>query len=305
MPCRDRERKSCGQNDGRRARIRGNAPRRRRDRSPLILRHHVEHAARHGDIADALKSEADDGSAQGVDFLPAPEQRTVRHLQTLSGQRLVLRNHVGDSLNVELLHRLVQVAEQGRQHRGNGRNLLQILDPREQGCLWWQPCSYIHLLSCLRAFALDVRRGSRQMDQAKVVRHSVERLGMSQEQISVGQKIVVEVLNHPPFGNQIEINEHVAAENDVEALHESHASVVGKIQTAEGDAAANRRLNLQLFCGRGEIFLAVIRSQIASAVGAVNRVLGVRQGAFVEIGGEDLDGPILETAVELLRASSC
>ena len=80
---------------------------------PLSPGHHVEHAAGHGDVADALKSEADDGAAERVDFLPAPEQRAVGHLQTLRRQRLVLRDHFRDFLDVELLERLLQVAEQG------------------------------------------------------------------------------------------------------------------------------------------------------------------------------------------------
>ena len=85
---------------------------------------------------------------------------------------------------------------------------------------------------------------------------------MAQEEISVRQKVVVEVLNHPPLGSQIEIDENVAAKDHVDALHEGHAAVVGEIQAAEGDAAANGGLNLQLLRGRSEVFLAVLRSQM-------------------------------------------
>ena len=70
-----------------------------------------------------------------------------------------------------------------------------------------------------------------------------------------------------------------------------------RFRRAEGDAVADHGLHLQLFAGRDEIFLTVERSQIARAVGAVDRILGVRQGALVEVGGEDFDGPILETAL--------
>src|SRR5437867_13434932 len=99
-----------------------------------ILRHNVEDAARHCDITRALKSEADDSSAQRVDFLPAPEQRTIRHLQTLRCQRFVLGNHVGDFLKVELLDRLFEVAKQRGQDGGDGGNLLQTFDASEQSC---------------------------------------------------------------------------------------------------------------------------------------------------------------------------
>ena len=89
----------------------------------------VENAAGHRDVADALKTKADDGRFERVNLLPSSEQGTIRHLQTLRGQRLVLRDHVGDFLNIELLHRLLQIAEQGSEHGRNGRNLLQSLNP--------------------------------------------------------------------------------------------------------------------------------------------------------------------------------
>ena len=88
---------------------------------------------------------------------------------------------------------------------------------------------HMHLLSRLHAFALDVSGGAWQVDQAKVFADSIERFGMAQKKISVRQKIIVEVLNDAPLGGQIKVNEHIAAEDDVDTLHESHARVVGKI----------------------------------------------------------------------------
>ena len=73
------------------------------------------------------------------------------------------------------------------------------------------------------------------------------------------QKIVVEMLNHAPFRCQIEIDEHVAAKDDVQALHENHARVVRQVQAAEGNAIAHDLLDLQLFSTRAEIFLAIVR----------------------------------------------
>src|SRR6266571_543946 len=98
---------------------------------------------------------------------------------------------------------------------------------------------------------------------------------MTEEEISVREKIVVEVLNDAAFGNRIEVDQHVATEDDVKALHEGHAAIVGKIEATERDAVANRRLNLQLFPRRGEVLLAVIRRQIARAVRAIDRILGM------------------------------
>ena len=90
-----------------------------------------------------------------------------------------------DGLHVELLDRLLQVAQQGRQHCGDGGNVLESFHPAEQGC-FGRCRRHMRLLSRLCAFAFDVRGGSRQVDQPEFVRYSVERLGMPQEEISVG-----------------------------------------------------------------------------------------------------------------------
>src|SRR5271169_3757793 len=106
------------------------------------------------------------------------------------------------------------------------------------------------------------------MDEAKVVAHSVERFGVAEEQISVGQEVVIEVLDHAAFGRQIEIDENVAAEDNVQVLHEGHARIVGQVQTVKGDAGAGGGLDLELFAHGGEIFLPVIRGQVPRAIGA-------------------------------------
>src|ERR1700733_5671649 len=79
--------------------------------SRAVLGSHVEHAARHRNIADALKSEADYGPSQGIHFLPPTKQGTICHLQTLRSERLILRNHVCDFLHVELFHGLFEVTQ--------------------------------------------------------------------------------------------------------------------------------------------------------------------------------------------------
>jgi hypothetical protein len=43
----------------------------------------------------------------------------------------------------------------------------------------------------------------------------------------MGKKIVIEVLNDAPLGSQVEIDQHVAAEDDIDTLHEEHAGIIG------------------------------------------------------------------------------
>src|ERR1700678_2454652 len=97
-----------------------------------IFRQHVEHAARHGDVAEAMGSKPNHGSSQGVCFLPASKQRTVGHLQTLLGQRLVLSNHVRYVLRIDRWNRFLQRVKQRGQDRRNARNLVTSMEPLEQ-----------------------------------------------------------------------------------------------------------------------------------------------------------------------------
>src|SRR5579863_1659256 len=115
------------------------------------------------------------------------------------------------------------------------------------------------------------------------------------------KKIVIEVLNDAPFGAEIEINKDVAAEDDVQALHEDHARIVRQVEPRKSDALTNELLHLQLICGRSEIFLAVVRRQVPRAVSAIDGIFRVRQRAFVEISGEDFDSPVFELALRLFE----
>src|SRR5580704_1261258 len=98
----------------------------------LVSRQHLQNAARHSDIADVMKSQADYGSAQRFHLLPSAEQRGVRHLQALRGKGFVLGQKICDFLYVELLDRLIQIAQQRGENRGDGWNLTQSVEPLKQ-----------------------------------------------------------------------------------------------------------------------------------------------------------------------------
>jgi hypothetical protein len=65
------------------------------------------------------------------------------------------------------------------------------------------------------------------VDQTKIIIHSVQGFRVTQEKVSMRQQIIKEVLNDATLGSQIEVDKHVAAKDDIYALHEGHARIVG------------------------------------------------------------------------------
>src|SRR3954464_167514 len=102
----------------------------------------------------------------------------------------------------------------------------------------------------LPVIASYVRRGSRQMNQAKLIVDSIEGLCLAEEQVPMGHQVAVKVFDHPSLGSDIKIDKNIAAENHVDTLHEGHTSVVGKVQPAECDGFPDRRMHLQLLSDR-------------------------------------------------------
>jgi len=107
------------------------------------------------------------------------------------------------------------------------------------------------------------------MNQAELIIDAIERLSLPEKEVSVREKVFIEVLDHAPLGSDIEINENVAAEDQVHARHEGHASVVGEIEASEAHTLSRRQLQLQLVAHRDKVFLLVEWRDVASAVSAV------------------------------------
>src|SRR5579863_8414293 len=82
-------------------------------------------------------------------------------------------------------------------------------------------------------FCLKVRGRRGQVHQPEIVANSKQRFGMSKEKVSMRQKVVVEVLNDALLGRDVEIDQDIAAKNNVDALHESHARVVQQVDARE------------------------------------------------------------------------
>src|SRR5262252_1152303 len=111
------------------------------------------------------------------------------------------------------------------------------------------------------------------MHQAELVVHSVKRFGVAEKEISVRKKVVVEVLDDAPLRGKIEIDQDVAAENHVEALHESHPRIIREIQAVESHGSARRGLHLKLIANRDKVFLPVKGVEVPGAVCAVQGIL--------------------------------
>ncbi len=95
------------------------------------------------------------------------------------------------------------------------------------------------------------------MHEAELVGDLVERFGMAQEEVAGGLETGEEMLDDLALGGEVEIDEHVAAEDEVHALHEDHLGVVAEIEAGEGDEGADFVLDLQRVAGSGREVLAL------------------------------------------------
>ena len=85
------------------------------------------------------------------------------------------------------------------------------------------------------------------------------------------------------FRQNVEVNQHVAAENYIYTLHERHAGVIEEVEARERNAASQSGRNPQLIVSGIEIFLPVVGREIARAVVPVNAVLAVSERSFVQV----------------------
>jgi hypothetical protein len=139
------------------------------------------------------------------------------------------------------------------------------------------------------------------MDQAELLAHTVKRFRAAQKKISVRQQVIEKMLNDPPLGVQIEVDQYVSTENRVHAFHERHSCIIREIQPAEADVRTSRSIHPELITLRKKILAPVGGSEISRTVAAVNCRFGIGKRTLVEIGGENFDGPVFEPAVDLVQ----
>jgi hypothetical protein len=119
---------------------------------------------------------------------------------------------------------------------------------------------------------------------------------VAEEEIGIGEKIVVEMLDDALLANSVEVDKDVAAEDDVDRFDKDHARVIEQIEAVELDVLAHLVAHAELLgAGDGLVIPAKgLRSDIAQRVVAVHALLGAEQGAVVEIGGDNLKGKALQ-----------
>src|SRR5579872_2044409 len=91
----------------------------------------------------------------------------------------------------------------------------------------------------------------------------------------------VEMLHYSLFGGAVEIDQNIAAKNQVDVLRQQHARVIQKIEPAKDHIGFDLGLYLQLVAIDREIFVSELRLKIAGAVVAVTAGFGVGDGALI------------------------
>src|SRR3954451_16126281 len=117
---------------------------------------------------------------------------------------------------------------------------------------------------------------------------------MTKEQVTVLQQVRIKVLNHPLLRDSVEVNQNVATQDEVNALHEEHASILKQVEPGEGHCGLDLGFNAQFVSADQKIFAAKKRFDIPRAVVAIASCLGMRDGAFVQVGGKDFCCPTLQ-----------
>src|SRR5437868_13830875 len=97
------------------------------------------------------------------------------------------------------------------------------------------------------------------MHQVKLVIQSHQRLCSAKKEIAAKIQVAEEVVDHLRFGSFIEVDQHVAAKNHVDAFHEQHLRIILQVEAGEVNQVFYLGRKLQrVFLGRHVIFLSVI-----------------------------------------------
>ena len=75
------------------------------------------------------------------------------------------------------------------------------------------------------------------MDQPKRLVRLEQRFGQSQKRVASGEQIRIKMLNDTALGGQVEVDQHIAAENDVEPFLEQHPAVVTEVGRGQSECA--------------------------------------------------------------------
>jgi len=94
---------------------------------------------------------------------------------------------------------------------------------------------------------------------------------MSQKKVAPGQEIGMKMLNHTPLRSQVEVDQHIAAKNDVHPFLEQYLAVVTKVEAVKAD------LRLEQIVGLEFLFASILE------VFSAQQVAGIAQGRIVDV----------------------
>src|ERR1022692_40011 len=80
---------------------------------------------------------------------------------------------------------------------------------------------------------------------------------MSQEKVAAGQQIGIKVLYDTALRSQVEVDQHIAAENDVDPFLEQHLVVIAEVDAVKADLRFEQIAGLEfLVASISEVFPA-------------------------------------------------
>src|ERR1700740_2825259 len=115
---------------------------------------------------------------------------------------------------------------------------------------------------------------------------------MPQKQVPARQQIGEKMLHHFALRSQIEIDQHIAAENNVDTLLENHLAVIAEIKAIKTDLRFEQVVSLQFLVAHViEIFSAEYCIGVAQRVLAVDPRARRFQRIVIKVGGKNLELP--------------
>ena len=124
------------------------------------------------------------------------------------------------------------------------------------------------------------------LDQREQLAEAPDRLGGPQHQVAARLQRVVEERNDLPLEGRVEVDEHIAATDQVEPRE---GRVTQQVVPREHAEVADRLGDLVMVVDAGEVPPEPFRRDVPGDVLEVQPCAGPFQGRLVDVGGEDLD----------------
>src|SRR5581483_2350189 len=138
------------------------------------------------------------------------------------------------------------------------------------------------------------------MHQPKIIGNAEHGFRVPQKHAAAGKKVFVKPPQDAPLRCGVEVDQHVAAEDEINVL-DGRGNVVEQVQAAEGDAGPDRLTDTQFLAHGLKVFLAVVTVDVAQAVLAVLTLPRGFECVLIDVGANDFEGPAFEQPRLLLQ----